>query len=1120
MTERQPTGKEENDGELFRLLAENVKDYAIFVVDPQGRVQNWNPGAERLLGYREEEVIGQSAEVFFTPEDVQSGVVQREMQQSLEEGRGNDDRWHVRKDGSRFWAGGMMTPLWDEGRKLRGFAKIMRDRTEWKLAEQAREGSEARQLTILATALDAIITIDHEGRVVEFNPAAEKMFGYVWADAQGRDIAELIVPSELRPAHYRGMAHFLSTGEGPVLDKRIEMPAQRADGTRLTVELAITRVPTDGPPLFTAFLRDISEKTRIERYRNTRLAITQVLAQAATLPEAATALLKTVCESLGWDVGFFWALDPGDDALHCVESWHKPGLAITEFETTSRQRRFGRGEGLPGHTWAAGKPAWLLDAARATNFPRAVSAAEEGLHAAFACPLVVRRETLGVIEFFSQRIQEPDPDLLETMATVAGLIGQFVERMRSEEALRQSEARFRGLMEQAPFSVQVFSPDGRTIRVNRAWEELWGTRFDQIASYNILADRQLEARGVLHYIHKGFTGQTARLPAIQYNPNETLPDVTQHSDPRRWLSAVIYPLKDTEGLVREVVLIHEDITARKLAEDALLAAHRELEAKVAERTAELARTNEFLQALLQNVQDGIVACNAEGVLTLFNQATREFHGLPVEPIPADRWAEHYDLYRADDQSRMSKDEIPLFRALRGERVQNAEMIITPKGSPPRIVLASGQAFYDGRGEKLGAVVSMHDITERKLAEERLRQAHEELERRVEQRTQELGRANAALRDADRRKDEFLATLAHELRNPLAPIRNSLQILKMPRVDAATARQTTDMMERQVHHLVRLVDDLLDVSRVMRGKIELRKEHVELATVVARAVETAQPLIEVQGHQLDISLPPESLLLDADPVRLAQVVGNLLTNAAKYTEANGRIWLTAQRENDQAVLKVRDNGIGISCEMLAHVFELFVQVDYAATRAQGGLGIGLTLVKNLVEMHAGTVEAKSAGLGHGCEFVIRLPLVVREPPGPPAQQSGHQQSAISPSGHRLLVVDDNQDAAISLAMLLRLQGHEVRVAHDGPAALEVATSYRPNMVFLDLGMPGMDGYEVARRLRGSPGLEKTVLAALTGWGQQEDRRRTAAAGFDHHLVKPLEPKALESLLAELKRRAAP
>ena len=323
----------------------------------------------------------------------------------------------------------------------------------------------------------------------------------------------------------------------------------------------------------------------------------------------------------------------------------------------------------------------------------------------------------------------------------------------------------------------------------------------------------------------------------------------------------------------------------------------------------------------------------------------------------------------------------------------------------------------------------------------------------------------------------------------------------------------------MHHLVRLVDDLLDVSkRVMRGKIELRRETVELATVIARATETVQPLIDAKGHQLIIQLPNESLLIEADPVRMTQVVGNLLTNAAKYSEKGGRIWLKSERNGGNAVLIVRDTGIGISSDMLPRIFELFVQVDHASTKTQGGLGIGLTLVKNLVEMHNGTVEARSEGLDKGSEFVLRLPI------------SGHENEQHcdienrqleirqpSNSGFRVLVVDDNQDAANSLAMLLKLQGYEVRVAFSGVASLEITKTFIPDAVFLDIGMPGMDGYEVARLMRQQPGMEKIVLAALTGWGQQEDRRRTAEAGFSHHLVKPLELKLLEGVLAELKRR---
>jgi CheY-like chemotaxis protein/anti-sigma regulatory factor (Ser/Thr protein kinase) len=279
----------------------------------------------------------------------------------------------------------------------------------------------------------------------------------------------------------------------------------------------------------------------------------------------------------------------------------------------------------------------------------------------------------------------------------------------------------------------------------------------------------------------------------------------------------------------------------------------------------------------------------------------------------------------------------------------------------------------------------------------------------------------------------------------------------------------------------------------------------------------QPLVDAQGHDLSVQISSESLLLDADPVRLAQVVGNLVTNAAKYTESNGRILVTAERDGDMAALRVRDSGIGIAASMLPRIFDLFVQVDHASTKAQGGLGIGLTLVKNLVEMHNGTVEALSEGLGRGSEFIVRLPVVVNDSLNDPSlQRKPEANRGPVPSGHRLLVVDDNQDAANSLAMLLKLQGHEVRVAFSGMGAVEMTKTYTPDVVFMDIGMPGMDGYEAARRIREQPGLGKVVMAALTGWGQQEDRRRTAEAGFNHHLVKPPDPNALEKVLSDLKR----
>ncbi len=376
---------------------------------------------------------------------------------------------------------------------------------------------------------------------------------------------------------------------------------------------------------------------------------------------------------------------------------------------------------------------------------------------------------------------------------------------------------------------------------------------------------------------------------------------------------------------------------------------------------------------------------------------------------------------------------------------------------------------------------------------------------------QVRQAEAALRDADRRKDEFLAMLSHELRNPLAPVRNALQILKMPRADAAAQAQARGMIERQVQHLVRLVDDLLDVSRIMRDKIELRKERIDLATVIERAVEIAQPTVDAYGHELSVVLPPEPVWLEGDMIRLAQAVSNLLTNAAKYTERAGRIALTAGRKDDEVVIRVKDSGVGIDRELLPRIFDLFVQADRSLARSQGGLGIGLTLVKRVVELHGGSVVASSAGAGQGSEFTIRLPAPTVHPP------ATVDQTPVAPGPRRrVLVVDDNVDAAESVAMLLRMWEHDVRTAYDGRSAIQAVQEERPDVVLLDIGLPGMSGYEVAQHLRAQPSFRDLTVIAMTGYGQDEDRRRSRAAGFDLHLTKPLDPETLARAVASPKQ----
>jgi PAS domain S-box-containing protein len=414
-------------------------------------------------------------------------------------------------------------------------------------------------------------------------------------------------------------------------------------------------------------------------------------------------------------------------------------------------------------------------------------------------------------------------------------------------------------------------------------------------------------------------------------------------------------------------------------------------------------------------------------------------------------------------------------------------------------------------ELLGFTKVARDVTARKLTEE-------------------------ALKEADQRKDEFLAMLAHELRNPLAPIANSLSLIRHQRDHVhENVRRAAAMIERQVEHMIRLVDDLLDVSRITRGLINLQRETVDLASVLNRAVESSRPIIDARQHELDIQLPDECLYVDADPVRLAQVFWNLLNNAAKYTPQGGRITVRVETSTsrtspsseshhnqstiEELIVRISDTGVGIPPAMLPKVFELFTQVDRTLDRAEGGLGIGLTLVRRLVEMHGGRVEARSAGPGSGSEFEVWLPLARRDEPAPPPSIERADGRPGSETALRILIVDDNRDSAESLASLLRIEGNDVCTAYEGLQALAIAEDYQPEVILLDLGLPGINGFEVARQMRLSPLVAGSTIVAITGFGTENDRRLSKDAGFDHHLVKPVNFTALSQMLAQHTKRGA-
>jgi PAS domain S-box-containing protein len=498
---------------------------------------------------------------------------------------------------------------------------------------------------------------------------------------------------------------------------------------------------------------------------------------------------------------------------------------------------------------------------------------------------------------------------------------------------------------------------------------------------------------------------------------------------------------------------------------------------------------EWLRTTLFSIGDAVVTTDTVGRVTTLNPVAEQLTGWTA------RDAEGHsldDVFRIVNELSRAPVKNPALRALREGVIvglANHTVLIARDGAE-RPIDDSAAPIRDAAGTVLGAVLVFRDITERRDTEHRLR-------------------------EADQRKDEFLAVLAHELRNPLAPLRHALEILHLAHDDPAAVEQVGGIMERQLQHMVRLIDDLLDVSRIAGNRLELRRESIDIAAVVHSALETCGPLLSQSQHSLKLTLPPHPLHVDADRARLAQAFANLLNNAIKYTEDGGRIWLAVERAGSEVVVTVRDSGIGIPENMLERIFDMFIQVDTSLDRAQGGLGIGLQLVKRIIEMHGGSVIAHSAGLGKGSEFVVRLPVVLTPESGtrPIVGSRGED------SPRRILVADDNSDAADTLAMMLRMMGHDVCVARDGVEAVDEGSRFHPEIALLDIGMPRLNGFETARRIRATEWGRHIVLVALTGWGQEEDRRRSQEAGFDHHMVKPVELATLEGVLAQPPRPLA-
>ena len=642
---------------------------------------------------------------------------------------------------------------------------------------------------------------------------------------------------------------------------------------------------------------------------------------------------------------------------------------------------------------------------------------------------------------------------------ISALRSALKARRRQYELRDQNEAQalLAAIIQSSEDAIISKTLDGTIISWNAGAERLFGytaaEAIDKPITLIIPPERLAEEPAIIERLVRG--------ERIEHFETVRLAKSGQRLD----ISLTISPIRDNTGRIIAASKVARDITDRKRAQHAVQ------------------ESEERFRFLAETIPSIVWTAAPDGTTTYVNRRWLEYSGLTQEQNE-DGLPEL--VLHPDDYERCNNEWREALRAgkefeieVRNRRYDGVYRWFMTRAVPVR--------------DRFGQIVSWFGVTT-DIHDQKEMQEH--------------------LQEVDRRKDEFLATLAHELRNPLAPIRNSLEFLRLSNGDQAASEQAADIIGRQVNHLVRLVDDLLEVSRITRGKIELRKEPVDIVSVINSAIETSRPLIEAARHRLEVNLPSQPLMLDADAVRISQVISNLLNNAAKYTEPGGQIRLAARADAGDVVISVSDTGIGIPPEMLPKVFDMFTQVDRSLTRSQGGLGIGLTLSRSLVEMHRGRIDARSAGADRGSEFIVRLPRARQQQ----AADDGEDLERVSdngskPIGRRILVVDDNIDSAESLGLWLKLLGHDVRLVHEGLASVEVARAFQPQVVVLDIGLPDIDGYEVAQRLREDPALSRVLLIALTGYGQDEDRQRCLDAGFDEHLIKPVDPAALEALLAD-------
>ena len=1038
----------------FRATFEQAA-VGIALVDLNGRWLQVNRRLCEIVGYEHGELLGKTFQEITHKDDLEADLTQLEsLRRGDLETYSMEKRYH-HKAGYIVWVNLTVSAERDQRGSIAFYIAVVEDISLRKQVEQSLQ----MQSRVLESMTEGVSLSDENGIIRYTNPAEDAIFGYERGELIGKHVTvqnsypleenERIVASVIEELRTKGVW----TGE---------WRNRKKDGTPFTTLARITMLELEGQPHFVCVQADVTQQKEAQlalaaSEESLRLALASgrmgswqwnVRTGAVSWSDNLEAIHGLAPGSFGGTLDSFNELVYPDDRQLLADTIARSLEARSEYEIEFRNVR------------QDGSIGWIL----------------------------------GKGQVFVGSDGQPE--------RVVGVAMDITERKRAEEALRQSEGQFRRAVVNAPIPIMMHTENGEILQLSKAWTELSGFTPEDIPTVDHWLERAFDdhTRPRARSLFACFTQNEA--------PHEGELEIRTASGSRRvWHFTISAPghLQDGRQFLASMAT---DVTDRRRSEESARF--------LADVSAALAALEDY-QPTLEHVAQLAVPYFADWCGVDLKQSDGTLARLAVQHIDPSKIELAKELHRRFPPDPDSPHGI--LAVIRSGNpvlvpVITDEMLVAAIQEPERLALVRelGLRSYlcvplKARGETIGALTFAMAESGRVLTAQELSLAQDLAGRATI--AIENARLYQELREADRRKDEFLAMLAHELRNPLAPISNALYILGLQPAQSASAEQARAMMERQVQHMVRLVDDLLDVSRIMRGKIELQKETIILNDVVSRAIETVQPVIDGLGHRLQVSLPDPPVRIKVDPVRMSQVLANLLNNAAKYTERGGQIWLDGEAHNGEVHLRVRDSGIGIEPGMLRHIFELFAQADHSRQRAHGGLGIGLTLVRRLVELHGGTVEAQSNGLGQGSEFSVRLPRAVDKGRNVDRRESPAAESATGK--RRVLVVDDNIDSANTLAMLLRMTGNQVEVAYDGLAALETFETSQLEVVILDLGMPGLDGYETARRLRTLPGGDTVLLAALTGWGQEDDRRRTEEAGFDLHLVKPVKLQDLQTLL---------